>query len=167
MNQFSSPGERSPGWDAGRRGVASVSALFVAILGQNPLQLKKEKCNQAVMILRTTLLHTCVRSPGDPEISPQCPRAPVRSWGAFGPVPQELKPLRQTKGRPHVLCSAVSCKEKRCPLDYNSRQTGHFITGYDKLPRDAENSIIRSGEWHHKCWRGLEDRAKMASNDRC
>lgn len=42
--------------------------------------------------------------------------------------------------------SAVSWKWIRCPLDFNSRRKGHFITGSDKLQRDSENSIRRNSE---------------------
>lgn len=98
---------------------------------------------------------------------------PARSWGRrlrFGAAvqrpdlgpglpasPAGVKPRGRQKGGRTVLCSAITCKWKRCPLDFNSRQRGYLITGYDKLPRDTENSIRRSGEWNQKGWGGLED----------
>lgn len=44
--------------------------------------------------------------------------------------------------------SAVSWKWIWCPLDFNSRRKGHFITSYDKLQRDMESSIRRNSKWN-------------------
>lgn len=67
--------------------------------------------------------------------------------------------------------SAVSWKWIWCPLDFNSLQKGHLITGYDKLQRGAERSIRRNSQWNQgrggkrsRCW---EDGAEMPSSDRC
>lgn len=67
-----------------------------------------------------------------------------------GPRCEIVKALEARKSHPPASVlpgfSAGSWKWIWCPLDFNSRRKGHFITGYDKLQRDSENSIRRNSK---------------------